>query len=57
MEYKTTIGSVTREYDDRGYEGDILSADDPVPPEGLGWELVCAIMRGDTILWFWQRWE
>lgn len=45
FEYRTTVG---------GYYPRML-ADDPVEPEGEGWELISACAADGLILWTWRR--
>lgn len=57
-EYKSTMGSInTDSYWDKYSQSHISeSVDDPVEPDGDGWELVGMAAAGDsTLVWCWRR--
>lgn len=60
FEYRTTIGDYTPARDVRGQDlrdGYTITAtaDDPVEPDGEGWDLVSACATDGLILWTWRR--
>ena len=55
FEYKTTHGDLYREYADRDGSVDIYPPDNPVPPEGSGWEMVGFTASTAKLYWSWRR--
>lgn len=50
-EYRSTCGA----YAHWSWQSAKPLADDPVRPDGDGWQLVTACMANGIILWFWRR--
>lgn len=51
-EYKTTHGDL---YHAAGRMHDESEPDDPVAPEGIGWELLAFAASSERLYWAWRR--
>ena len=55
-EYKTTHGELARYWTDPEYGRQLdEEPDDPIPPDGDGWELVTMGASGARLYWAWRR--